>query len=96
MTNGRPGTAALIALTAALSLAFSPVYANQHKGRSKDTESASAQISADQAAAVARSATGGRVLKVELKGRAYQIRVLLDGKRIRNVRVDAQTGQLLN
>jgi uncharacterized membrane protein YkoI len=94
MTHGRPGTAALIALVLALALAFSPVHASQHKGGAKSSEAA--QISADRAASIARSATGGRVLKVERKGRVYQVRVLLDGKVVRNLNIDAQTGQLLN
>ena len=55
-------------------------------------------ISRDRAAAVARSATGGRVLKVQLKRGdrpQYVIKMLLDGKRVRQVAVDARTGTLL-
>ena len=55
-------------------------------------------ISRDRAAAVARSATGGRVLKVQLKRGdrpQYVIKMLLDGKRVRQVAVDARTGALL-
>jgi uncharacterized membrane protein YkoI len=53
-----------------------------------------AHISRDQAAAIARDATAGRVLKVELKGNTYHVKVLLAGERVRTVRIDARTGQV--
>ena len=51
-------------------------------------------ISSDRAAAIARDATGGRVLKVKRKNGVYQVRVLLDGERVKNVKVDARTGRI--
>ncbi len=52
------------------------------------------------AAALVRSATGGRVLGVRhttANGRAvYQVKVLLHGGHVRIVRIDAETGQLLD
>lgn len=54
-------------------------------------------ISADRAAEIARSATGGRVLAVERRdnGRPwYRVKVLVDGERVRYVAVDAVTGRL--
>jgi uncharacterized membrane protein YkoI len=96
MLNERRGVAALIALTLAVSLAAGPVHGKDHKRRGQRTQLAQAEISADRAAAIARNATGGRVLKVQRKNGVYQVRVLLDGERVRNVSVDARTGRVLN
>ena len=55
-------------------------------------------ISRDRAAAIARSATGGRVLTIQLKRGnrpRYSVKMLLDGKRVRKVSVDARTGAIL-
>ena len=95
MFKERPGVvvrAALIAVTAAVSLAAAPVNAGQHNRGSNFA----AEISPDGAAAIARGATGGRVLKVQRKGSVYVVRVLLDGERVRNLSIDARTGRLLN
>lgn len=46
-------------------------------------------ISADRAAELARQATGGRVLSVRASGEGFEVKVLLDDGRVRNVRVDA-------
>jgi len=57
----------------------------------------SSLISADQAASIARRATGGRVLGVKLKkGKrpVYQVKVLLNSERVRTVTVDATNGNL--
>jgi len=54
-------------------------------------------ISRDRAAAVARSATGGRVLDVRLErgGRpTYRVKMLLDGNRVRSIGVDARSGAI--
>ena len=54
-------------------------------------------IPAQQAARVARKNTGGRVLSVKLrKGKQpfYQIRVLLNSKRVKTVNVDAINGTI--
>ena len=83
---------ALIAMVAAASLAAAPVQAGQHNRGSNFA----AEISPDGAAAIARGATGGRVLKVERRGSVYVVRVLLDGEQVRNVTVDARTGRLRN
>ncbi|MGC1952018.1 MAG: hypothetical protein WA970_05475 [Gammaproteobacteria bacterium] len=59
-----------------------------------------ALVDRDAAAALVRSATGGRVLAVRsasADGRAvYHVKVLLQGGRVRIMRVDAETGQLLD
>ncbi|MGF1614825.1 MAG: PepSY domain-containing protein [Gammaproteobacteria bacterium] len=57
-------------------------------------------VDGDTAAALVRSATGGRVLGIRSStssGRnVYQVKVLVEGGHVRIVRVDAQTGQLLD
>lgn len=88
----RQGFALLLALTVALSLAAAPVYGGDHKR--DNSKSLVAGISSDRAASIARDSTGGRVLKVERKNGVYQVRVLLDGERVRNVTVDARTGKV--
>lgn len=59
-----------------------------------------AVIDRDTAAALVRSATGGRILGIRparINGKTvYKVKVLLQGGRIRIVRVDAQTGRLMH
>ena len=60
---------------------------------------ATAGTSADEAAALVRAASGGRILSVRLDEKArptvYHVKVLLDGGRVRIYRVDASSGQIL-
>jgi uncharacterized membrane protein YkoI len=54
-------------------------------------------ISADRAAAIAQGQTGGKVLGVKLsngKRPVYLVKILLNSKRVKTVRVDARTGKL--
>lgn len=54
-------------------------------------------ISRDRAADIARSETGGRVLRVDLRNGDrpwYRVRVLIDGEHVRTVAVDARSGRL--
>ncbi len=55
-------------------------------------------IGPDQAAAIARAQTGGRVLDVQAQPpggqAAYAVRVLLDAGRVRTIVVDGQSGQI--
>lgn len=57
-------------------------------------------IGPDQAAAIARNATGGRVLGVRSVHRddtlVYEVKVLSKDQRVRIIRVDGQTGGILN
>lgn len=57
-------------------------------------------VSADEAAALVRSATGGRILDVRLDEDArppvYRVKVLLEGGRVRTYRVDARTGRIVS
>lgn len=60
---------------------------------------AAPSVSADQAAALVRAQSGGRILGLRLESRAqppvYRVKVLLDGGRVRVYRVDASTGKIL-
>lgn len=60
---------------------------------------ATAGMSADEAAALVRSTSGGRILDVRrintARGLAYRVKVLLGGGRVRIYVVDAGSGQIL-
>ncbi|TFH47264.1 MAG: hypothetical protein E4H01_08605 [Lysobacterales bacterium] len=60
---------------------------------------AATAISADEAAALVRTASGGRILGVSRAngagGPVYQVKVLLDKGRVRVYVVDANSGQIL-
>ncbi len=60
---------------------------------------ATPSVSADEAAALVRAQSGGRILDLRLESRArppvYRVKVLLDGGRVRVYRVDASTGKIL-
>ena len=60
---------------------------------------ATAATSADEAAALVRAASGGRILSVRPDNKArpmvYHVKVLLDGGRVRIYLVDANSGQIL-
>ena len=60
---------------------------------------AAPSVSADQAAALVRAKSGGRILRVDLEGRTggavYRVKVLLEGGRVRIYRVDAGNGRVL-
>jgi uncharacterized membrane protein YkoI len=70
----------------------------KNTGRSPNANAQETLISRDRAAAIARSATDGRVLNIRLKqGKRprYRVKMLLDGKRVRNLDVDARSGAIL-
>ena len=99
MINERRGVAAFIAIILAMSLVSAPVNAGPRYAQAQTEQAADVRISRDQAAAAARKATGGLVLKVKLEGKnkaIYRVRVLLEGERVRTVRVDARTGRVLD
>ncbi len=60
---------------------------------------ATPSVSADQAAALVRTQSGGRILDLRPESRdrgpIYRVKVLLDGGRVRVYRVDAATGRIL-
>jgi uncharacterized membrane protein YkoI len=54
-------------------------------------------ISENEAAAIALRQTGGKVLSVNLKGGKnpfYQVKVLLESKRVKTLRIDARSGKV--
>ncbi len=69
---------------------------DQRGQKEQERQEQGAAISRDQAAAIASSATGGQVLSVDLRGSTYRVKVLLDGKRVRTVGVDARSGAVSN
>lgn len=92
---------ALIGISLAASLLPAGALADAHRlelrrnaNGGRDNGGDTARISRDEAASIARRAVGGRVLGVELRGDRYHVRLLVDGKRVRTVRVDARTGEL--
>ena len=86
--------AVLVALPAAplLAAGFTPT-------RLAQAESEAVAITPDQAAEIARQATGGRVLGVDRRGNGrpwYRVKVLVDGQRVRYIVVDAVDGRIRN
>lgn len=83
----------------ALALGLAPAAAGDDGGAFRLAEAGddTERVSRDRAAEVARAATGGRVLRVELERNGepwYRVRVLIDGERVRSVAVDARTGRI--
>jgi uncharacterized membrane protein YkoI len=60
---------------------------------------AAPSVSADEAVALVRAKSGGRILGVRRDNKArppvYSVKVLLEGGRVRVYRVDASTGEIL-
>ena len=86
-----------VLLLAACVLAVPPADAARgDRARAWRVQASDVAVSRDRAAAVARSATGGRVLSVILrngKRPSYRVKVLVNG-RVRSVIVDARTGAI--
>lgn len=59
-----------------------------------DTQNQTPTVSRSEAAAIAERATGGRVLSVSESGRYWQVKVLVDGKRVRIISVDMRSGRV--
>lgn len=54
-------------------------------------------ISEQEAAAIASRSSGGKVLSVNLKNSKrpyYEVKVILDSKRVKTIRIDARSGQV--
>lgn len=89
----------LIIMTLALSLASPPLWArDRDRGRYEaPRQGQSHGIDADQATAIARQRSGGRVLSLKpverRQGPAYRAKVLRDG-RVRMLYIDARDGHL--
>jgi uncharacterized membrane protein YkoI len=67
---------------------------NQRTPRSSDSQSEAPTVSRSEAASIAERATGGRVLSVRESGRYWQVKVLVDDKRVRVVSVDMRSGRV--
>ncbi len=89
-----------VLLTATATGAAPAAAGHPHSGSPRLAQAAAppveVSISAGEAAAIAASRTGGRVLDVQLQGGRrphYRVRILLGGERVRTVTVDAVTGE---
>lgn len=60
--------------------------------RNSDSQKEAPAVSRSEAAAIAERATGGRVLSVKQSGRYWQVKVLVDDKRVHFVSVDMRSG----
>jgi uncharacterized membrane protein YkoI len=94
MTRFATRARALAMVVAAVCLGGNAWAAPRQTERLQVAQLQAASISSDQAAAIARSATGGRVLDVALANGLYMVRVLLSDGRVRTVRIDALTGAI--
>jgi hypothetical protein len=90
-TSRRRLTAACVLVLCLLS---TPVLARDKDNNSRHGNSVAAEsrLSAEQASSIVRSAYGGRVVSVKSSGNGYNVRVLLDGGRVKNVYVDGNGG----
>jgi len=67
---------------------------SQPTPRGSDSPSEAPTVSRSEAAAIAERATGGRVLSIRESGRYWQVKVLVDGKRVRIISVDMRSGRV--
>jgi uncharacterized membrane protein YkoI len=79
--------AALIVVFAFIAAA-APAMAGGHGNNDGQNEQTSG-MSAEQAASIVQRAYGGRIVSVKPAGGGYNVRVLLDGGRVKTVQVDA-------
>ena len=98
MSNLRRGIFAVF-IVVCLGSALPPTTAAAGVGGARLHAQAAGSVGADEAAALVRRASGGRILDVRLDETArppvYRVKVLLDGGRVRVYRVDARTGRIL-
>ena len=100
MTKWATGLSGLVLMAMTNSVNSSPAITTSEFTEETLWVAARGSIGRDEAAATARSATGGRVLSVDpqqRRGRTiYRVKVLLKGGRVRVLNIDGQTGELLN
>jgi len=88
----------LAVLMGALSVTATPAEPAPRPHNERGAAAAEGLLSPDRAAAIARQASGGRVLSVQLVRRdgreLYRIKVLTPGGVVRVLHVDARTGRL--
>jgi len=80
---------AAMALSLLLLLALSGTVLAQ-----RDAQQGSTSVSSGQAANIARTATGGKVLSVSPAGNTYKVKVLKNNGVVTSVRVDRTTGKV--
>jgi len=95
----RRGVFAII-LIAGANLAVPPsAAAGAHADHGRLLAQAAGPVGAEEAAALVRGASGGRILDVRFDESAqppvYRVKVLLDGGRVRVYLVDARTGRIV-
>lgn len=66
----------------------------KRSSRNSDSQSEAPTVSRSEAAAIAERETGGRVLSIRESGRYWQVKVLVDDKRVRIVSVDMRSGRV--
>lgn len=100
MTNSTSGALFAVIVAVSSSVYSTDIQATPRLAQAIVQAQSGASIDRDEAAAIARSATGGRVLSVVLRQAdrrpRYQVKILLPGGRVRSVSVDARTGELLD
>ena len=94
----KPGIAVLLLSACALSMGGADVQARP-PGRAwidgGATRDRADDVGPDRAAASAGRVTGGRVLGIGGGPPEYRVKVLTEGGRVRVIRIDARTGQVL-
>lgn len=80
--------AVALTVVCALASAPAPVLAGDHENNNGQSGQNSG-MSAEQAAALVARAYGGRIVSVKPAGGGYNVRVLLDGGRVKTVQVSA-------
>jgi uncharacterized membrane protein YkoI len=79
----------LLALVATPAMARDKDHDNGNQRGNSNAAAQSSRMSAEQASAIVRGAYGGRVVSVKSAGNGYNVRVLLDGGRVKTVYVDS-------
>jgi len=81
--------AAALTVVLALVATAAPAMAGGHGNNDGQNTQTTTGMSAEQAASIVQRAYGGRIVSVKPSGGGYNVRVLLDGGRVKTVQVDA-------
>jgi len=89
-----------LGLLLGLLTSFSAVTLAQEGQQRRGDNQEQAELSAAQAAQRVKQRYGGKIIKVQAQnnpqGKIYRVQLLQDSGRMRNVRVDARSGAILN
>ena len=92
--------ALLLGLFVSLFTLSSGPAAAQGSQQGRGSNQQQAELSAAQAARLVKQRYGGKIIKVQARnssqGKVYRVQLLQDSGRMRNVRVDARSGAILN